>query len=87
MWTGLPNSFVTVNAMGGNTGMVVQNGGVVIATCTECTNAGVVVKDAVGRIAQAAFAADYQATGVAWTNDANTTKLMTNMTRWAAHCM
>jgi hypothetical protein len=88
IWTGLPASWKTVNAMGGNSGSALANGGVRIAGCAECGNgAGVVVKDGPGRVVQHAHAGNYMQGGVAWTNDANLIKLMVNSANWATKCL
>jgi hypothetical protein len=86
LWTGLPNTFTTNVAMGANTGNTLQNGGVQIATCTQCTSLGVAARPSPnGRIVQLAHAAAYN--GAAWYNDANVAKLTANAALWGAGCL
>ena len=92
IWSGLPMTFKTVNSMGGNTGNALANGGVSIATCTECASQGVAVLDGgAGRVVQMSYAANYNAGGAggpnAWTNDTNLTLMTINAIKWAARCM
>ena len=90
VWTGLPNSFTTQYAMGYNISSMLQNGGTMIASCTECQNIGVAVKDgsgSTGRIVQIAHAGNFSTGGMAWGNDANITKMLTNAIGWAGRCL
>ena len=87
VWTGLPASFVTKNAMGSNVGSTLLNGGVQIATCTECMSSGVVVRDnGKGRIVQIAHAGTFQAVPI-FTTDTNAVLLWTNSAKWAGKCL
>jgi len=85
IWTGLPASFTTVNNMGCSP-VSIKNGGVSLATVTECGgNGGMTIKDGAARIVQTVNAANYQEPP--WTtNDPNTVKLFVNAMRWAAKC-
>lgn len=84
IWAGLPSSFNTTSQLGSNTGNSLVNGGVQIATCTQCTSIGVAVKDAgQGRIVQVAHAAGYSGT---WWTDPNLSKMTANAALWAARC-
>jgi len=87
IWTGLPSSFVSVNSMGYNQSMNLGAGAKTIATCTECNNIGVAVKDPMGagRIVQIAHAGDYNSPQ-AW-SDANIAKMIQNAVLWAARCL
>ena len=92
IWAGLPNSFATVNVMGGNTGGNLLNGGTRIAGCAECQGAGVVVRDnGAGRIVQLAHAANWRQGGIIrelfTVNDPNTTRMFVNAVQWAAKCL
>ncbi len=84
IWNGLPSSFTTTSALGANVGSTLNAGAVLIASCTQCTNAGVAVKDlGQGRIVQIAHAAGYSGT---WWTDPNLSKLTSNAALWAARC-
>lgn len=90
IWTGLPNSFTTTNQMGFNISSMLQNGATMIASCSQCQNIGVAVKDGMGntgRIVQIAHAGNFSSGGMTWSNDTNTTKMLTNSIGWAAHCL
>jgi hypothetical protein len=89
IWTGLPASFTTTNSMGANVSSTLVGGATSIATCPQCQNIGVAVKDAMnqGRIVQIAHAASFMGGVQVWSNDANTTKMMTNSVGWAARCL
>jgi hypothetical protein len=87
IWSGLPATFTTLSTMGYSPGSLI-NGGTALATCPQCDAAGAVtIKESVGaagRIAQSAMAPGWN--GGTITGDANTTRLYTNMARWAAKC-
>lgn len=90
IWTGLPNSFTTVFAMGFNKSSMLQNGATMIASCSQCQNVGVAVKDGsgnTGRIVQIAHAGNFSTGGMAWSGDTNVTKMLTNAIGWAARCL
>lgn len=85
VWTGLPNSFVTVS-MSHSTGYV-QNGGVSIASMVTPAQPAVVVKDGTGRIVEFTHAAHSGLTGGApWSTDTNLSTLMANAAKWVAKC-
>lgn len=90
IWTGLPQTFNTAVQMGFNVSSQTVNGATVIATCSQCQNIGVAVKDGAGktgRLVQIAHAGNFSTGGGAWTMDTNVTKMMTNAIGWAARCM
>jgi uncharacterized protein YbaA (DUF1428 family) len=90
IWTGLPNSFTTVFGMGFNKSSTLQNGATMIASCSQCQNVGVAVKDGTGntgRIVQIAHAGNFSTGGMAWSGDTNVTKMLTNSIGWAARCL
>lgn len=90
IWDGVPTTFTTTYSLGANMGSTLVNGGVQIASCAECSSAGVVVKDATGRMVQIAHAGNYDQTSanaaLTWKNDVNTTRMLTNAVKWAARC-
>lgn len=84
IWNGLPSSFTTTSALGANVGSTLNAGAVLIASCSQCSNAGVAVKDTgQGRIVQVAHAAGYSGT---WWTDPNLSKMLSNAALWAARC-
>ena len=84
IWNGLPSTFTTTSTLGANTGSALNAGAVLIASCSQCSNAGVAVRDTTGgRIVQIAHAAGYSGT---WWTDPNLTKMMSNAALWAARC-
>jgi hypothetical protein len=87
IWTGLPGSSFTPALATPEWGIdtLNGNGGSVIVNCTGCGSAGfVTVRDnGTQRVVQSALTANY----ASWTGDANMTKLVTNMVKWAAHCL
>ncbi len=89
IWKGLPTTFTTVNKMGANVGATLLHNATEIAGCSECKGPGVAVLDeqGKGRIVHIAHAASYQGGGKAWSNDTNTTTMLTNAVGWAAKCL
>jgi hypothetical protein len=86
IWTGLPASFTTVSRLGLSP-LELINGGVALATCPECNQAAVIIKDRVarpGRIVHSAIAPGWSVGTI--NGDTNTTRMVTNAAKWASDC-
>lgn len=83
IWQGLPASF-TSNSVGIESGPLI-NGGVAIASCSQCSDAGVAVRDTAGRVAQIAHAGNYTS-ATTWYLDTNLLTMFANAAKWATRC-
>jgi len=87
IWNGLATSFNTSVTLGYSTLGTPNSGNTVIANCTVCGTAVVIVRPslgAAGRIVQIAHAGHYSGGGFNWGNDANVETMMVNAVKWAA---
>ncbi len=86
IWNGLATSFSTSVTLGYSSLATPKSGSTIIANCTNCNTAGVIIypcSGTTGRIVQIAHAGHYTS-GFYWGIDANIDTMMVNAVQWAS---